>query len=51
MDDDTPITQAEPVPALVTVVPANWTSYNDGVARITAACGQVNIVDFYREPA
>ena len=45
---DHPDTRAESVEATAVVVPAGWTAYSDGVMRITAAQGLVEVIDFYR---
>lgn len=51
MDDDTPNTQAEPVPALVVIVPVRWSQHAEHMATIEVLRQELPAIDFYREPA
>lgn len=51
MDDDTPNTQAKPVPAVVILVPERWFNLGEGYAELLIKRIDMAVVDFYREPA
>jgi hypothetical protein len=51
MDDDTPNTQAEPVPAAIVVSPACWLEVDKGWAELRLKRIDMEVIDFYREPA
>lgn len=48
VDEALPETTAEPMRAVVTVVPSRMIHCSDGVQRTIVCRGEVGVVDFYR---
>ena len=51
MDDDTPNTQAKPVPATVILVPDRWFHLGEGCAELLIKRIDMAAIDFYPEKA
>lgn len=50
MDDDTPNTQAAPVPTSVVVVPTTWQVLGGNYSELLIQRIDMAAIDFYREP-
>lgn len=51
MDDDTPNTQAEPMPTVVQIWPRDWARDLFETGTLITQMQVVVAIDFYREPA